>query len=230
MSRIICGDALTELRKLPDKSVDMIFTDPPYGIPIGRTLPNGERVHVMGDDVAYEVFNTFLPEAARVLRPGACVCVCACVGAGPDPVCARWAVTMAAHSDLQFVQMVVWAKSLGLGWRYRSAHEMVLVAAKKGARMRWYDTTRRVGSILYGVSKVCASGKHPTEKPVALAAHFIGLHTQPGDTVLDPFCGFGSTGVAAVRAGRGFIGIELHPPYAEEAKRRIYGTLGVGPC
>ncbi|NMA26112.1 MAG: site-specific DNA-methyltransferase, partial [Clostridiales bacterium] len=74
----------------------------------------------------------------------------------------------------------------------------------------------------YGIRKIIPSkDQHPTQKPVELAAHFIRLHTRPGDTVLDPFMGSGTTGVAAVKLGRNFIGIEIDKGYFEIAQKRI---------
>ena len=121
--------------------------------------------------------------------------------------------------------MVVWDKGpMGLGWRYRRSYEVVLVSARRGEPMRWFDTSNRIENVLRHVKKAPRNeNTHPAEKPVALAAHFIGLHTAPGETVLDPFCGCGSTGVAALRAGRGFVGVEIHPPYVREAERRLAG-------
>jgi len=217
------GDGLAFMRALPTASVDMIFTDPPYGLPFGR-----KSAHVAGDDATSETFRAFLPEAVRVLRPGACLCCCAPGGAGGHyssetaelPVLLEWSTLMFQHPGLQLICIVVWDKGMGTGWRYRSAYETVIVAARRGAPMAWYGD-HRVGTVLRGVRRVGGRGKHPTEKPAALAAHFIGLHTRPGDLVLDPFCGYGSTGVAAVGAGRRFMGVEIVPAYAAEAAKRV---------
>lgn len=123
--------------------------------------------------------------------------------------------------------MVVWDKGpMGMGWHYRRSYETVLVAQVPGAACRWYDDTHAVENIIRPgtAPKIIPSAEqHPTEKPWQLAAHFIKLHTQPGDLVLDPFCGSGSTGVAAVMLGRRFLGIELDPQYAGMARRRIAG-------
>ena len=128
---------------------------------------------------------------------------------------------------LHFKQMVVWDKGkMGMGWHYRRSYETVLVAQKGKGKTHWYDTTRRVENIIrpgdYGIRKIIPRAhQHPTTKPVELAAHFIKLHTQPGDVVLDPFMGEGSTGVAAVLLCRRFIGIELDAGYLDIARRRI---------
>jgi DNA modification methylase len=115
---------------------------------------------------------------------------------------------------------------MGLGWRYRRSYEVVLVVAKKGVPMRWFDTSNRIENILRHIKKAVRNeNTHPAEKPVALAQHFIGLHTEPGDTVLDPFCGCGSTGVGAIKMERNFVGIEIHPAYADEARKRLGSVL-----
>jgi len=121
--------------------------------------------------------------------------------------------------------MVVWDKGpFGLGWHYRRSYETVLVAQKRGAPCKWYDTSHRVENIIRPgkFGKIIPSvDQHPTEKPVGLMAWFINLHTAAGDTVLDPFMGSGTTGVAAVQLGRRFIGIELNPDYVKVARARI---------
>jgi DNA modification methylase len=138
---------------------------------------------------------------------------------------ARWSIAMDRHLD--FKQMIVWDKGpMGMGWHYRRSYETVLVGQRRGAACKWYDTTDRVENVIrpghYGIRKLIPSkDDHPTPKPPELAQHFIRLHTQPGDTVLDPFMGGGSTAVAAVREGRKFIGIELEQRWFDIACRRI---------
>ena len=238
------GDALALLPTMPPDSVDMIFTDPPYGIPISTPIKPGAQARnqhmraptpeglsatrqwVPGDDRADDIIRAFLPEAVRLLHPGGVLCCCCGGGGGAgvaDPTYATWSLWMNQTPGLQFMQMVVWDKGpMGLGWRYRRSYEVVLVAARKGAPMRWFDTSKRVENIVRHIKKAVRNeNTHPAEKPVALAAHFIGLHTEPGHVVLDPFCGCGSSGVAAVSAGRGFVGMDVHAAYAEESRRRV---------
>lgn len=134
---------------------------------------------------------------------------------------------------LRFKQAVVWDKGkMGLGWHYRRSYEMILVAEKRGVgKARWFDSTRKVENVIrpgdYGIKKIIPQkNQHPTEKPVALSQHFIGLHSQPGETILDPFMGSGTTGVAALRTGRRFIGIEIDPGHFAVARERIERALG----
>ena len=100
------------------------------------------------------------------------------------------------------------------------------MAQKPGANCAWYDDRMRIENIIrpgaYGIPKIIPRAhQHPTQKPVELAAHFIKLHTRPGDTVLDPFMGSGTTGVACAQTGRNFIGIEIDAGYFAIAQRRI---------
>lgn len=138
---------------------------------------------------------------------------------------ARWSLEMDKH--LEFKQMVVWDKGpMGMGWHYRRSYETILVAQKKGAACKWYDDSNKIENIIRpgykNIKKIIPSkNQHPTQKPVELFSHFINLHTVPGDTVLDPFMGSGTTGVACVQTGRNFIGCEIDEEYFEVARKRI---------
>jgi len=218
-SAIICGDAVVKLPDLLENSIDFIFTDPPYGLKIARTF------QIAGDEVANDLFSVFVNEATRILKPGACLCCC-CGGGGSDEGCvfADWTTKLLNTPKLKFKQMVIWDKGpMGIGWHYRRSYETILVAQKSGAKCRWYDTSHRIENVVRHIRKVPtqSKNKHPAEKPVLLAAYFIKLHTQPSDIVLDPFCGHGSTGVAAVNTKRQFLGIDIEPKYCEMAKWNI---------
>ncbi len=232
---------------LPDlKPVDMIFTDPPYG----HNNNDGDLIHIIekaiparrrkGDDgsqvyaprpIANDGFDKtdklikwFFALAPKLLASGGCCCCC-CGGGGPDPQFARWSLEMNRH--LQFKQMVIWDKGpMGMGWHYRRSYETVLVGEKPGAACRWFDTSTKIENIIrpgyLGIRKIIPqSDDHPTPKPPELAKHFIKLHTERGQTVLDPFMGCGSTGVAAVKEARGFIGVEIDKQWFDVACKRI---------
>lgn len=234
------GDCLKVMATLPDASVDLILCDPPYGhnnnngdlihrreaalgrLPSGATPPPGRPIANDGAE-ANEVFRAALPEFRRVLKKGGCCCCCC--GGGPDPQFARWSLWLDEHLD--FKQMVVWDKGpMGMGWHYRRSYETVLVAQKPGARCKWHDDSHRIENIIrpgaYGIKKIIPTADdHPTPKPVELMRLFIRLHTQPGEVVLDPFMGRGTTGVAAAQEGRRFIGVEIDPEHFAHAKRRL---------
>ena len=235
---IHAGDALEVLRTLPDASIDMIFTDPPYG---HNNNSNGDLIHrweaALGGKLqapraiendgaeANDLFQACLPEFARILVPGGCCCCCG-GGGGPDPQFARWSLWIDATPGLEFKQMVVWDKGpIGMGWHYRRSYETVLVAQRSGAACRWFDTSQKIENIIrpgYGAPKIIPRfDQHPTEKPEGLAEIFIRLHTESGHIVLDPFAGSGSTLAAARRLGRDYIGIEINPEYVALAERRL---------
>ena len=233
------GDCLEILPTLP--KVEMIFTDPPYG----HNNNNGDLIHaweqalgqlpVRGSDHARPIandgpeanglFKAVLPELNRVLASkGCCCCCCCCGGGGPDPQFARWSLWLDEVFD--FKQMVIWDKGpMGMGWHYRRSYETVLVVEKKGGS-RWFDESDKIENIIrpgqYGIRKIIPQhDEHPTAKPPELAQHFIRLHTQKGETVLDPFMGHGSTGEAALRIDRRFVGIELDEEHFKAACERI---------
>ena len=223
-------------------TVDMIFTDPPYGhnnnngdliqrreAVLGRIPNAGSNPRPIANDGAenaHELASWLFEAAPKLLRAGGCCCCCCCCGGGgPDPQFARWALMM--DGPLDFKQMVVWDKgAIGMGWHYRRSYETVLVGQKRGAACKWYDETDRIENIIrpgyLGIRKIIPQADdHPTPKPPELARHFIRLHTLPGEIVLDPFTGGGSTGVAALREGRAFVGIEIDPQWFEAACVRL---------
>lgn len=131
---------------------------------------------------------------------------------------------------LEFKQMVVWDKGkIGMGWHYRRSYETVLVGMRPGAACKWYDESDAIENIIRpdsGIRKIIPmANQHPTEKPVSLAAHFIKLHSRPGEIVLDPFTGGGSTLVAAKLLGRKFIGSELDSQFIEMTRRKLGHTV-----
>ena len=114
---------------------------------------------------------------------------------------------------------------MGMGWHYRRSYETVLVANKSGGKCKWYGG-KTVENIIrpgdYGIAKIIPScDQHPTPKPVGLPAHFIGLHSQPGEVILDPFCGGGSTLRAAKNLGRRAIGVELFDEWCDATANRL---------
>ena len=236
MNAVHLGDALALIRDVPDASVDMVFMDPPYGhnnnnngdliarreAALGKApVTEAEWRPIENDGAeANEVLRAILPEIKRVLVPGGCCCCCG-GGGGPDPQFARWSLML--DEAIGFKMAVVWDKGpIGMGWHYRRSYEMVLVAMKPGAACKWYDDTQRVENIIRHIPKILPSkDQHPTEKPIELAQHFIRLHSQPGELVLDPFAGSGSTLVAAKREGRRFLGFEIDKRWYEMAKKRV---------
>jgi len=221
------GDCLEVMAALEAESVDMIWTDPPYGHSNHDGDWNArlnEHRGIEGQPIANDsademraVVDGMLTEAARVLKSDCCCCCCG--GGGPRPTFA-WVADRMDRGGLTFFHSVIWDKqNPGLGWRYRRQHEMVMIAHRDGGKLAWADNERAVRNI-FPLSPP-RNRVHPNEKPVGLVEHFIGLHTTAGQVVLDPFMGSGTTGVAAATLGRRFIGIELDPVHFDIACRRI---------
>jgi len=233
--QLYLGDCLQIMPELAAGSVDAVVTDPPYGhnnnngdLAHNREAALGLVAHVP-DEAARPILNDgpeanelvrgMFREAARVLKRGACCCCC-CGGGGPDPQFARWSLWL--DETIGFKQMVIWDKGgLGMGWHYRRNYETVLVGEKPGAAGKWYGG-HSVGNVIRGIPGIKPTAvEHPTLKPERLMARFIQWHTLPGELVLDPFMGAGTTGAAAVRLGRAFVGIELDEHWFNIAKKRI---------
>jgi len=228
------GDSREILPMLDDASVDMVFTDPPYGHNNnnGDLISRWEEALGKGDYVAErdnrpiandgpeanELVQWMFGEARRLLVPGGCCCCC-CGGGGPDPQFARWSLWMDAA--IGFKQMVVWDKGgLGMGWHYRRNYEVVLVGEKPGAACKWYGGNNTPNIIRENGIKP-KSWEHPTPKPLNLVSTFLQLHSEPGDLILEPFSGGGTTLLAARNMGRRAIGIEIEEKYCKMAVERL---------
>lgn len=188
--------------------VDAVITDPPYGI--NYVSQTGARIK---NDKA--PFIWFLYDAFRVLKSEGCL------------VCfTRWDVEQVfidamKLAGFQVKSEVIWDKVYhGMGdtkAAFAPSHENVIFAVKgkfdfPGRRPKDLVTCLKINS---------AHMIHPTEKPVPLLASLITSVTKPGDFILDPFAGSGSTLVAAKKSGRRFVGIELDDEYFEKAQRRV---------
>lgn len=214
---VIHGDSLTVLRQMEPESVDAIITDPPYGI---GYQSNYRKVEVMGKIANDNApFIWFLYDAFRVLKSGAS-------GRGTLVCFTRWDVQQVFIDAIQLAGFtvkseIIWDKvTHGMGdlkAQFAPTHENIIFAVKgkfsfPGHRPKDLITFKK----LNGSQMV-----HPTEKPVGLMADLITAVTKPGDVILDPFAGSGSTLVAAKKTGRRFVGIELDDGYFEKAQRRV---------
>ena len=248
MNRIISGDCIETMQSLPEASVDMVFADPPYNLQLEGELhrPNNSRVD--GVEEAWDRFDDFasydrfseawLSAARRILKPEGTLWV---IGSYHNifRVGARL-------QDLGYwiLNDVVWRKTNPMpnfrGRRFTNAHEtMIWCARDREGRYRFnYEAMKSLNDDLQMRSDwllpICSGGErlkdgggkkaHPTQKPEALLHRVILASTQPGDLVLDPFFGTGTTGVVAKRLGRNYIGIERDPGYIAAAEKRLSAT------
>jgi site-specific DNA-methyltransferase (adenine-specific) len=233
-AELYLGDCIQVMQNMKPESVDMIWTDPPYGHSNADGDFLSRRDEIMGDgiktkavaiqnddgDSMRSVVDSMLNEAVRVLKSDCCCCCCCCCGGGgPSPTFA-WVANRMDSSGLSFFHSVIWDKANpGIGWRYRRQHEMVMVAHRQGGSLAWSGNIDALPNVIR-ISKP-RDEFHPNIKPVSLVEKFIAAHTNDDGIVLDPFMGSGTTGVACMNLGRKFIGIEIEPKYFDIACRRI---------
>jgi len=204
---VLTGDALEILRSFPNRFADVVLTDPPYGNNIGY---GRSRTRIAGDENPL-VGLQGIAACYRVLKQNSTL----------YSFCDARHLGLAEHFVLRYTafrvrDVVVWDKMrIAFGHGFRRRHECILVLEK--GRPKYRDL-----SLPNVLSYPRPTGQaHPHAKPVELLARLIKTSTDPGDLVLDPFAGSGSTLVAASSLKRHFIGIELEPEYAELARARI---------
>src|SRR5665213_1330380 len=243
--QIIVGDSIDAMARLPAGSVDLVFADPPYNLQLNGELrrPNHSRVDGVEEEwdqfasfAAYDAFTRgWLEAARRVLKPDGGLWV---IGSYHNIFRVG-----ALLQDLGFwIQNdVIWLKTNPMpnfrGRRFTNAHE-TLIWCTRGQASRPtfnYETMKALNDELQMRSDwllpVCTGAErlkgddghkaHPTQKPEALLHRVLLATTRPGDLVLDPFFGTGTTGAVAKRLGRHFIGLERDPTYAALARKRI---------
>lgn len=242
---ILEGDCISEMAALPDGCVDMIFADPPYNLQLGGDLtrPNDSVVDGVTNDwdqfesfAAYDVFTrAWLNEARRILKPDGALWV---IGSYHNIFRVG-----AAVQDLGFwiLNDIVWRKTNPMpnfrGRRFTNAHETLIWAARdKSSKYCFnYRSMKQLNDDLQMRSDwtlpICTGAErlkdefgrkvHPTQKPESLLYRTLLASTRPGDIVLDPFFGTGTTGAVAKYLGRTFIGIEKDAAYRQEAQQRI---------
>jgi modification methylase len=244
--RIIEGDCIAQMQALPASSVDLIFADPPYNLQLEGDLrrPNNSKVDAVDDDwdqfASNEEYDRFtrawLGAARRVLKESGTIWV---IGSYHNIF--RVGATM-QNLGFWMLNDVIWRKTNPMpnfrGRRFTNAHETLIWAAKSREQKSYtfnYEAMKQLNDELQMRSDwhlpICAgserlrdesgSKSHSTQKPEALLHRVLLSSTNPGDVVLDPFFGSGTTGAVAKRLGRRFIGIERDPEYVRVAQRRI---------
>ncbi len=248
LDTIIMQDCITAMRSLPAKSVDMIFADPPYNLQLGGDLsrPDGSHVDAVTDDwdkfdslAIYDAFTrAWLTEARRVLKDNGAIWV---IGSYHNIFKVGSAI-----QDLGYwiLNDIVWRKANPMpnfkGTRFTNAHE-TLIWASMGEKAKYTFNYRSMKTlndelqmrsdwefpICGGQERLKKDGVkvHPTQKPEALIYRILLACTKPGDVVLDPYFGTGTTGAVAKRLGRRWIGIEREGVYVDAARERIAAAL-----
>lgn len=236
--RLICGDCLEVLPTLEAGSVDAVVTDPPYCS--GGYLEaqkNTKAQGLRGATVAAEGFEWFTSDNMStfgllfLLRSVVLGCSLTVKPGRSVLIFTDWRMVPALapaleSSGLRYRNMIIWDKgSAGLGVGFKPAYEVVLEFCKGTTEYQSLS-----GQNVIRNARVSAQLKeHGAQKPVELIEQLLEVVTSISWLVLDPFMGSGTTGVACVRTGRKFIGIEKEPKYFEIAKRRIIDELNRFP-
>ena len=221
---LILGDCLTEMQKIPDKSIDLVLTDVPYNL--GEVNPNlikfknRQNMNKANVEEWNKEFNpiAFLPETKRILKPNGNVFIYTSHRNFGDYF--KWL-------DKNFARVFfgVWHKTNPVPQvrkvSFLSSLELFICAWNTPHKWNFTYQNEMHNFI---ESPICSGNirtEHPTQKPIVIMKHIIKKASNQGDTILDPFMGSGTTGVAAKELGRNFIGIEISPEYFKIAERRI---------
>jgi modification methylase len=245
LNRILAGDCIEVMNALPENSVDLIFADPPYNLQLKGDLhrPDNSKVDAVDDDWdqfdsfrAYDAFTTdWLKAARRILKPNGAIWV---IGSYHNIFRVGAALQ---NQGYWILNDVVWRKSNPMpnfrGKRFTNAHETMIWASKsEGAKYTFnYEALKALNEGVQmrsdWVLPICTGHErlkdengdkaHPTQKPESLLHRVLVGSTNPGDVILDPFFGTGTTGAVAKMLGRNFIGIEREEVYRKVAEKRI---------
>lgn len=245
LNSILEGDCIEMMNSLPEESVDLIFADPPYNLQLKGDLhrPDNSKVDAVDDHwdqfssfAAYDKFTReWLTAARRILKPNGAIWV---IGSYHN------VFRMGAELQNQgfwILNDVIWRKSNPMpnfrGKRLTNAHETLIWASKsEGAKATFnYEALKALNEGIQmrsdWVLPICNGGErlkdengekaHPTQKPESLLHRVILGTTNPGDVILDPFFGTGTTGAVAKMLGRDYIGIEREEAYRKVARKRL---------
>lgn len=242
---LLVGDCIEHMNNLPAESVDLIFADPPYNLQLesGLTRPDQTKVDAVDDEwdkfdsfAHYDTFtNEWLKAARRALKPNGAIWV---IGSYHNIFRVGTALQ---NLDFWMLNDVIWRKANPMpnfrGTRFTNAHETLIWASKtQKSRVTFnYDALKQANDDTQMRSDwlfpLCTGAErlkddadekvHPTQKPEALLYRILTATTKPGDVVLDPFFGTGTTGAVAKKLGRHFIGVEREEVYVNAALKRI---------
>lgn len=229
---IVHGDAIAEVQRLSDASIDAVITDPPY---CAGAVSEAQRSSAKGQGLRSENIRRFgwfvgdnmgTAGLAFLLRDLAWHFLRVVKPSGSVVVFCDWRMVATLQpaiesAGLRFQNLIVWDKGhAGLGMGFRAQHELALHFTLGAPE--YHD--RSTGNVLRCQRVAASERQHQTQKPVEMLRQIVRVVSPAGGTVLDPFCGSGSTGVACVLEGREFVGIERDAEHCEVAGERIANT------
>lgn len=235
---LIRADCLEALQNIDQDSVDLILTDPPYNLGLFmkeratnlKALRNNYFGAAGWDNLEYDQWrssmDSFFAEAARVMRPGGSMIVFMAV------IKVESVIAQAVKHGFYYKTTGTWHKQnpmpRNMNLHFVNSTESWIYFTY-GARVGTFNNEGKAIHDYFESPVTPMSerkyGKHPTQKPIALMDFFVEKLSNPGDVVLDPFMGSGSSGVSAIRSGRRFIGIELEDSYYDIATKRMQDEL-----
>ena len=246
-NKIINGNSLNILKKIPDKTFNLIFADPPYNLQIGERLKRPDDSKVNGVNDKWDQFESFehyddfcknwLKECKRILKDNGSIWV---IGSYHNIFRIGFHLQ---NLDYWLLNDIVWRKNNPMpnfrGTRFTNAHETLIWASKdKNSKYTFnYQSLKCLNDdlqmrstwnfpICSGNERLKEKGKkvHSTQKPEALLHRILLASSNKNDTILDPFLGSGTTAVVAKKLGRNFFGIEREKTYFEAATKRLKNT------
>lgn len=224
------GDCLEGLQSIPDESVDLIVTDPPYFLSMGHagctTNAKGAGSDMLNSNRAFNdlaictpFYKQLFAEYRRVLKKD-----------GSFYFFTDWRgyayYFPLINAELPVRNMICWDKKSGPGAFYSFAHELIIFGAYKSKTKGGVGTNVwRMKAFNSGARSTNGEKVHPTQKPVEILAKMIEDSSEPGGVVLDTFMGSGSTAVACIKTGRNFVGFELDERYHAIAQQRVRAAV-----
>ena len=250
LNKIFFGNCIREIKKIPDKSFDLVFADPPYNLQIGEKLTRPDASKVNGVNDRWDQFNSFehydkfckewLTECKRILKDNGSIWL---IGSYHNIFRLGY---LLQNLNFWILNDIIWRKNNPMpnfkGTRFTNAHETLIWASKSKKSkytfnyqsLKCFNDDLQMRSdwlfpICSGKERLKQKGKkvHSTQKPEALLHRIILATTNKGDNIFDPFLGTGTTAVVAKKLGRNFCGIEKDKRYFKAASERISNTLKI---
>ena len=223
INKVHCADCLEFMKDVPDNSVDLVITDPPYGLNFRSSWPSESRKKdfIKNDkpEDLIPLIQKTIPELIRIIKNDSEI-YWFCGGGGGSPILAwAWLEFKKFEPILRVKNLLVWDKLfVGLGWDWRFQYETIFQLVKGKGKL---NKDKCASNVLRAKKIIPQEGEHPTPKSEDIIWEILKRKTEENDLILDCFAGGGSTLRACKNSNRNFIGIEISPKYCELARQRL---------